>query len=245
MGAGNTHLKLKISQEDANFEVVAFGLGSIEAEFAQAQDLELAVQLSVNQWNGQTTLQLMLVDARVVQLFNIRSKNASLPAGVPVLDFTQELPDLADASAVVVGNIPEDIESLRQIFQEHDFQAVYFKNEIPKAYYLTGYGSRDQYAKLYKTIYQYPEFDVRYKLKDLAAYLKIQQILLVKMIQIFQELGFVTIENGIMKVNKEAEKREIAESTIYQNLKQTVKEQELMALGTVREIYDYLTGQAL
>ena len=80
------------------------------------------------------------------------------------------------------------------------------KNEIAKAYYLTGYGSRDQYAKLYKTIYQYPEFDVRYKLKDLAAYLKIQQILLVKMIQIFQELGFVTIENGIMKVNKEAEK---------------------------------------
>lgn len=189
----------------------------------------------------------MLVDARVdgVQLFNIRSKNASLPAGVPVLDFTQELPDLTGAPAVVVGNIPEDLEQLRQIFQEHDFQAVYFKNEIPKAYYLTGYGSRDQYAKLYKTIYQYPEFDVRYKLKDLAAYLKIQQILLVKMIQIFQELGFVTIENGIMKVNKEAEKREIAESTIYQNLKQTVKEQELMALGTVREIYDYLTGQAL
>ena len=54
----------------------------------------------------------------------------------------------------------------------------------------------------------------------------------------------MTIENGIMKVNKEAEKREIAESSIYQNLKQTVKEQELMALGTVREIYDYLTGQA-
>ena len=34
MGAGNTHLK--ISQEDATFEVVAFGLGSLETEFAQA-----------------------------------------------------------------------------------------------------------------------------------------------------------------------------------------------------------------
>ena len=247
MGSGNAHLKLKVSKGEASFEVVAFGQGRLATEFAQTKNLELAVKLSVNQWNGQTTLQLMLVDARVdgVQLFNIRSKTASLPAGVPVLDFTKDLPDLAGASAVVVGNIPEDIESLRQIFQEHDFQAVYFKNEIAKAYYLTGYGSRDQYAKLYKTIYQYPEFDVRYKLKDLAAYLKIQQILLVKMIQIFQELGFVTIENGIMKVNKEAEKREIAESRIYQKLKQTVKEQELMALGTVREIYDYLTGQAL
>ena len=138
--------------------MVAFGQGRWATEFAQTKNLELAVKLSVNQWNGQTTLQLMLVDARVdgVQLFNIRSKNTSLPAGVPVLDFTQELPDLADASAVVVGNIPEDLESLRQIFQEHDFQAVYFKNEIPKAYYLTGYGSRDQYAKLYKTILPIP-----------------------------------------------------------------------------------------
>ena len=87
MGAGNTHLKLKISQEDATFEVVGFGLGILEAEFAQAQDLELAVQLSVNQWNGQTTLQLMLVDARVdgVQLFNIRSKMPVSPQVFPFL----------------------------------------------------------------------------------------------------------------------------------------------------------------
>ncbi|MFR4845023.1 MAG: hypothetical protein ACLUAO_05115 [Streptococcus sp.] len=38
--------------------------------------MELAVTLSVNVWNGQTTLQLMLEDARVdgVQLFDFRSK---------------------------------------------------------------------------------------------------------------------------------------------------------------------------
>ncbi|MBS6381233.1 MAG: single-stranded-DNA-specific exonuclease C-terminal domain-containing protein, partial [Streptococcus sp.] len=175
--------------------------------------------------------------------FNIRSKNASLPAGVPILDFTKDLPDLAGTSAVVVGNIPEDLEELRQIFQEHDFQAVYFKNEIAKAYYLTGYGSRDQYAKLYKTIYQYPEFDVRYKLDDLSHYLKIDKILLIKMIQIFDELDFVTIDNGVMTVNKEAEKRDIEDSQIFQDLKHLVKFQELMALGTPREIYDWLYKQ--
>ena len=105
---------------------------------------------------------------------------------------------------------------------------------------MTGYGTREQFAKLYKTIYQFPEFDIRYKLKDLSTYLKIEQILLVKMIQIFEELGFVTIENGVMRVNKDATKRDIAESQIYQNLKQTVKDQEMMALGTVQEIYDFL-----
>ena len=60
------------------------------------------------------------------------------------------------------------------------------------------------------------------------------------MIQIFQELGFVQIKNGIMRVNKDAEKKEIASSSIYQDLVQTVKDQELMALGSVQEIYDYL-----
>ena len=242
MGAGNAHLKLKISKGSANFEVVAFGKGSLATEFAQVKDLELAVTLSVNKWNGQTALQLMMVDARVdgVQLFNIRSKSVELPEGVPVLDFTSDLPEMLSSSAIVVKNIPEDLSLLKQVLQEQDFSAIYFKNDIAKAYYLTGYGTREQFAKLYKTIYQFPEFDIRYKLKDLSAYLKIEQILLVKMIQIFEELGFVTIDNGVMKVNKDADKRDIAESQIYQNLKQTVKDQEMMALGTVQEIYDFL-----
>ena len=242
MGAGNAHLKLKISKGSANFEVVAFGKGSLATEFAQVKDLELAVTLSVNQWNGQTALQLMMVDARVdgVQLFNIRSKSVELPEGVPVLDFTSDLPEIFSGPAIVVKNIPEDLSLLKQVLQEQNFSAIYFKNDIAKAYYLTGYGTREQFAKLYKTIYQFPEFDIRYKLKDLAAYLKIEQILLVKMIQIFEELGFVTIENGVMKVNKEAPKRDISESHIYQQLKQTVKDQEMMALGTVQEIYNFL-----
>ena len=245
MGAGDSHLKLKISKGNANFEVVAFGQGSKATEFSQAKQLELAVTLSVNQWNGQTTLQLMMVDARVdgVQLFNIRGKNAVLPDGVPVLDFSGELPEISKSPAIVVKNLPEDITILKDILQQHDFSAVYFKNDIEKPYYLTGYGTREQFAKLYRTIYQFPEFDIRYKLKDLSTYLKIEQILLVKMIQIFEELGFVTIENGVMKVNKEAAKRDIAESQIYQNLKQIVKEQEMMALGTVQEIYDFLMAK--
>ena len=86
--------------------MVAFGQGRWATEFSQTKNLELAVKLSVNQWNGQTALQLMMVDSRVegVQLFNIRGKNAVLPEGVPVLDFAGELPNLADSEAVILKN---------------------------------------------------------------------------------------------------------------------------------------------
>ena len=145
-----------------------------------------------------------------------------------------------EGDRVVLLDIPERPEDLQELFAGKDFQAIYFKNQIQQAYYLTGYGSREQFAKFYKAIYQFPEFDVRYKLKDLANYLTIPYILLIKMVQIFQELGFVTITDGVMTVNKEAQKREIAESQIFQDLKKTVQFQELMALGTPQEIYDWL-----
>lgn len=236
MGQNNAHLKLRISQNGAEFDVVAFNQGSLLQEFQQAQHLELAVTLSVNVWNGNTTLQLMLVDARVqgIQLFDIRAKSAQLPNGVP------ELASWENSRAVIVADLPDTAEELKDFFADKEFEAIYFKNTIKEPYYLTGFGTREQYAKLYKTIYQFPEFDVRYKLKELSHFLNIDKILLVKMIQIFDELGFVTITDGVMTVNKKAEKREISDSQIYQELRAKVKYQELMALGTPREIYDWL-----
>ncbi len=236
MGQNGAHLKLKIAQGSTAVDLVAFNQGHLVQEFQQAQNLCLAVTLSINKWNGQTTVQLMLEDARVdgVQLIDIRAKNVSLPERVPVLS------EDTSASEVVVLDIPEKAEELKSLFVGRQFDAVYFKNHIKRAYYLTGYGTREQFAKLYKTIYQFPEFDIRYKLKDLSQYLNIPDILLVKMIQIFDELDFVTITDGVMVVNKDAQKRSISDSQIYQNLKQEVKYQELMALGTPQEIYDWL-----
>ncbi len=190
MGQDNAHLKLRIQKDAVSVDVVAFGQGALAQEFAQVKHLELAVQLSVNQWNGNTTLQLMLVDARVqgVQLFDIRAKHHPLPEAVPILSAKVE------SASVVLLDIPDNPQELQTLFAHQDFEAIYFP-----------------------------------------------YILLIKMVQIFQELEFVTIADGIMTVNKEAPKREIAESQIYQDLKKTVQFQELMALGTPEEIYDWLT----
>ena len=238
MGQGDSHLKLRIDQNGNSVDVVAFSLGNQVLEFSQAKNLELAVSLSVNQWNGQTNVQLMLKDARVEgrQLYDIRKKHSLYPEGVPILDMDK--PQFG--GQIVLDHVPDDFQDLRTIFQQADYQAVYFKNRIQKEYYLTGYGTREQFALLYKTIYQYPEFDVRHKLKALAGFLRIPAILLVKMIQIFEELGFVEIEDGVMRVKKDAARREIEESLIYQDLKTLVRYQETMALGTVEEIYSYL-----
>ncbi len=237
MGQDGSHLKLRLSQAGKDYDLVAFHKGGQLLDFQQAQHLELAVTLSVNKWNGNTSLQLMLVDARVqgLQLIDIRAKNAPLPQGIA------DIRDQNQERIVILSEVPDEAAELKEVFAGREFQAIYFKNTIKHQYYLTGFGTREQYAKLYKTLYQFPEFDLRHKLRDLSDYLKIPQILLVKMIQIFEELDFVSIDDGLMTVNKGAPKREISESQIYQELKNLVKFQELMALGTPQEIYNYLT----
>lgn len=236
IGQQQSHLKFKVSKGAAEADVLAFGQGHLIQEYQQSQGLELAVSLAINHWRGHTSLQLMLVDARVtgVQLFDIRARTARAPEHIPTAVEDQQ------AKAVVIDEVPDDIDALKALFRHREFEAIYFKNHIKHPYYLTGYGSREQFVKLYKTIYQYPEFDLRHKLTLLSDCLKIEKILLVKMIQIFEELGFVVIEDGLMRVKTDAPKRSIADSVIYQQLKELVKFQELMALGSPQEIYQYL-----
>ncbi|SUN49836.1 single-stranded-DNA-specific exonuclease RecJ [Streptococcus dysgalactiae subsp. dysgalactiae] len=236
MGQDQSHLKFKVSQGKTSFDVLAFGQGSQLQDFQQATGLELAVTLSVNHWNGNISLQLMLVDARVegVQLLDLRSKTAKLPEGIPTIE------EDPNATVIVIKELPESFKDWRHQFADRTFDAIYFKNQIKHPYYLTGFGSREQFAKLYKTIYQFPKFDVRHKLTDLSRYLNIDKLLLIKLIQIFEELAFVTIEDGLMTVNPQAQKRDISESRIYQDLKELVKFQEIMALASPQEMYDYL-----
>ncbi|MEN4363742.1 single-stranded-DNA-specific exonuclease RecJ, partial [Streptococcus pyogenes] len=236
IGQDQSHLKFKVSQGKASFDVLAFGQGSQLQEFRQATGLELAVTLSVNHWNGNTSLQFMLVDARVdgVQLLDLRTKTAKVPEGIPTIE------EDPNARVILINDIPEDFKTWRNQFVHKDFDAIYFKNQMKHPYYLTGFGSREQFAKLYKTIYQFPEFDLRHKLTKLSHYLNIEKLLLIKLIQIFEELSFVTIDDGLMTVNPQAQKRKISESHIYQDLKELVKFQEIMALASPKEMYDYL-----
>ncbi|CAM3171352.1 single-stranded-DNA-specific exonuclease RecJ [Lactococcus hircilactis] len=243
MGKDNAHLKLRIKQDSTTLDAIYFGHGPQQLEFNQS-DTKLAVSLATNTWNGNTSLQLRIEDAKAcgIELIDIRSQKINLPEHTVIFanntlknDIMKEVLILADAPTTSDG-----LSVLTKAIDMPELKLIYFKNEIAKAYYLTGFGTREQYAKLYQAIKKFPEFDVRYKLKSLADYLKIPELLLIKMIQVFQELDFVSITDGLMKVNKDAARREISESNIYQNLKKLVRLQELFALAPVKEIYHTL-----
>ncbi len=243
MGKENTHLKLKLEQNQRQIDAVYFGHGTESLEFEQA-NLRLAVTLSSNTWNGNTSVQLMVEDVQAegIELLDVRSRQINFPENT-MFFANNTLKNGIIEEVLILAETPTTLEgltTLSEVLLQKKIQLIYFKDQIDNAYYLTGSGTREQFAKLYKAIYRFPEFDVRYKLNVLSDFLKIPELLLIKMIQIFEELGFVEIKDGLMKVNKEAPKHEISESKIYQDLTKLVKLQELFALAPVKEIYQKL-----
>ena len=81
---------------------------------------------------------------------------------------------------------------------------------------MNGVGTRKQYAKLFKLIHSQERIDIRHKIKAVAQYLRIPEKLLIFMIQVFFELKFVTIENGVLQKVASPESHPLTESELYQ-----------------------------
>ncbi|MCH4169461.1 MAG: single-stranded-DNA-specific exonuclease RecJ [Streptococcaceae bacterium] len=259
IGANEAHLKLKISNGQAELQTIAFNHGQDRDLLAQVNQFNIVGTLSINEWNGQSSPQLMMQDFSIetVQILDLRSKHKTLPEKADYLVFNQELKtkitdkslvtadEAGHSGSLVIVDTPSEPIELANFINKNNYQLIYFKSIIAQPKYLNGVGTRTQFARLFKVISQYPEFDLRHKLQDLAQYLKIEQELLIDMIKVFEELGFVIINDGVMQPVKSPEKKAITSSLIYQKRYQMVQTEKFFALEDVQIIYKKLVDGLL
>ena len=74
----------------------------------------------------------------------------------------------------------------------------------------------------------------------MATYTGIPVQLLIFMIQVFVELEFVTLENGLLKNIDEPVKRALTESEIYQARQRKIKNEEFLLLSDLAMIKNWI-----
>ncbi len=67
VGAKKTHLKLKLSSDGSFLDAIGFGLGEFADEIPKTGAVDIAFNLSVNEWDGFVLPQAQLVDIRRAQ----------------------------------------------------------------------------------------------------------------------------------------------------------------------------------
>ena len=129
---------------------------------------------------------------------------------------------------------------MKVIIHETQISRVYILGLSSDEAYLEGLGSREQYAKLFNLIKGQDQLDVRHKLPAMANYTGIPVQLLIFMIQVFVELEFVTLENGLLKNIDEPVKRALTESEIYQARQRKIKNEEFLLLSDLAMIKNWI-----
>lgn len=257
MGQEHQHLKFSIVSDKKNLTVVAFGQGNLATLLsAPTGQINLAVKVSLNEWRGKKTVQLMLEDLQIngtviidertnkltPQLFSssdyyivreprLRENIAPHVAPGYTLSIEEAVKTDFSGQQVTLVDCPSSEEMLKQIFAEDEGEPATIRLLLyqRKSAYLAGLPTRNDFAQLYRFIYKQKEIKWPMQAKAVSNHLKINMDRLNLMIQVFSEAGFVTIKDDVLKFNEPTNKTDLTQTKRYQKqLAQYKVEQQLL-----------------
>ena len=257
MGQEHQHLKFSIVSDKKNLTVVAFGQGNLATLLsAPTGQINLAVKVSLNEWRGKKSVQLMLEDLQIngtviidertnkltPQLFSSsdyyivrepRLRENITPHVAPGYTLSIEEAIKTDFSGqqVTLVDCPSSEEMLKRIFAEDEEEPATIRLLLyqRKSAYLAGLPTRNDFAQLYRFIYRQKELKWPMQAKAVSNHLKINMDRLNLMIQVFSEAGFVTIKDDVLKFNESTNKTDLTQTKRYQKqLAQYKVEQQLL-----------------
>ncbi|MCC4417561.1 single-stranded-DNA-specific exonuclease RecJ [Limosilactobacillus reuteri] len=257
MGQEHQHLKFSIVSDKKNLTVVAFGQGNLATLLsAPTGQINLAVKVSLNEWRGKKTVQLMLEDLQIngtviidertnkltPQLFSssdyyivreprLRENIAPHVAPGYTLSIEEAIKTDFSGQQVTLVDCPSSEEMLKQIFAEDEGEPATIRLLLyqRKSAYLAGLPTRNDFAQLYRFIYKQKEIKWPMQTKAVSNHLKINMDRLNLMIQVFSEAGFVTIKDDVLKFNEPTNKTDLTQTKRYQKqLAQYKVEQQLL-----------------
>lgn len=273
IGSEKTHLKLKLVEEKSELDVIGFHLGAMGENIGAEAELSVIGKLNINEWNGLRKPQLMLDDLIVngTQMFDLRSTQISssiwqLPdadyiffneknfkkyqENIPekgyaylILDEQEATQFAMKTTKLVLVDCPDHLDLLSKLLKNSEPTNIYASFFNQESAYLDGMPSRIQLSQVFKYVATHMDIDVRHKTKRLSEYLKLKENMLIFIISVFFEAGFVTIQDGIMNIVSNVEKKELTETEVYQKRLGKFAAEEALIYSRFAELEKWMKKQ--
>ena len=272
IGKDKDHLKCSITGSRHQISALDFGTGDISTQLTnKSVKTRIVGQVSTNTWRGKTNLQFMIsdisqerlpfVDLRTNQLHEsmfqksgvyvffhqhlLNQLQGHLNADSVGVMFDQ-IDQITDNSNYYLVDCPDTSNDLLEVLQHSKPQQttfyLYKKNLVSNL----GMPDRQQYAKLFKFVKTHSNIQLDSQSEQLAKYLNLPVTTLIFMIQVFWELGFISINDKVVNVNPNYSTQRLETAPSYQlRLKQIQTEHELLepdTLGLVDFVKQNLAG---
>lgn len=265
IGADKKHLKFQMVDQDTTLNAIDFGQGRLATALQSAStQVELIGQIDLNVWQGRSSVQIMVKDIAVDGMVitdqrtqQLRQQMFADPQGTYVF-FNQRLYEqlksklsptatswlLADADrlghltakTLYLVDCPDQLADLKLALTHISADQVVVYFYLKESHYLLGMPERAQYAKLFRFVKTHSDVDVAHRLNELAKFLEIVPAQLVLMLQIFQELSFVTIVQGKLNQVPSPTHRQITEAPSYQRRQQQIETEKQLLYSETAEL---------
>ncbi|MFE6167679.1 single-stranded-DNA-specific exonuclease RecJ [Viridibacillus arvi] len=271
IGANEDHLKMEIGQPDATIDAVGFHKGYLADELTYGINVSFAGDLQINEWNGRKKPQFMISDVRTDewQLFDLRGirqvarwlqtvpvEESTFIAFKPdtmqyyeslipkkIMPYSEELSLEHVSPFVVLLDMPQDVQMLEDLLSNVKPTRIYAHFYIPDSHYFDGMPTREQFGWYYTFLNKRKEFHLRQHLNDLAKHKGWSRDMLIFMTQVFFELGFVTIENGLAKIVEGAPKKQLSSANVYKTRAQQMDLEQTLLYAPYKDLRQWFDAR--
>ncbi|WP_216829111.1 single-stranded-DNA-specific exonuclease RecJ [Alkalihalobacterium elongatum] len=266
IGSDENHLKVLFEQDGTTLDGIGFQLGHIHPEINPAAKVSAVGTISVNEWNGHCKPQLFIEDVQVKewQLFDWRNAKKivenieSLPKqkrkliafqsttmdklGLETLNEevcyieTDEI-NIAN-KYIVLLDLPSSTKQLEQLLLKETtsperIYSVFYQED---SHYFSTLPKREHFKWYYAFLSKKGSFDIKRYGQQLATHKGWSKNTVDFMTQVFFELDFVTINNGIISLHPTPSKKGLDESETYQRMTEQSKLEQQFLYSSYYEL---------
>ncbi|MER2190210.1 MAG: single-stranded-DNA-specific exonuclease RecJ [Solibacillus sp.] len=263
IGAGENHLKMELEDKYGTVDAIGFSKGHLHDEISYGVPLSVVGDLQINEWQGNKKPQFMVEDVRVTewQLFDYRGKSqvANWLAKIPVAETTfiafkeetiahfapliphellfiqKELP-LNIKSSIVLLDLPKNVLLLEQLLKQVQPTRIYAHLYTADSQYFNGMPSREHFKWYYAFLKKRPTFNLKEHIVQLSQHIGLNIDVIKFMTNVFFELGFVTIENGLTTVVENAPKYALSDAPSYKRRVAQIELEQKLLYATYIEL---------
>ncbi len=267
IGQQKNHLKLFFQNGQHKVNGIGFQKGDLYHLFANNSTISIVGFLQMNEWNGTRTVQMMIEDIAVNerQIFDYRGKLHGIPfesydqhyqhhtlvgdyphgdiniRNVKTISYEDDVTELKKTDILYICSLPKKLDDLKEIITKTNPIAIYVGYRNHHQTYLTQFPKREDFKWLYRHLLSVENEEVKSVISHVINSVGWEKDNVIFMMGVFFDLNFFYLENRKLRINNNAEKKDLMMSSTYQERLQQIEVEKVLYYSTYEALCQWLT----
>ena len=261
IGSKRNHLKLQFHEDGKTLDGIGFGFGNLYYAVSPNTPLQVVGELGINEWNGNRKPQMMIQDMRIEewQLFDYRGRRnvdfsfleteeavavSEQPLeniSIPTISYKAKDEELPKVPHLILYQLPSHMEELIQLIQKIQPVNIYACFQLNESAYLKTFPTREDFVWLYALFHKRKTIDMKQEIQSIMKIKSWSKEHIIFMLRVFSELKFVTMDNGVVHVNPNPEKKDLKTADAYQSRVRQLEIEQQLYYSNYEEFKNWFT----